>query len=177
MGSFLIFITLDFSFGLNSLKMSQNQNIQINEEEYIIGLFRNEYPDFPKGKLLKTESPDFILKDSAKTAIGIELTKLHGPVSNKDNTPFTSKIRGYQTPEFTRENIEFTINAKDVKLPIYKQKMLNQIWLLIIADLIEIPVSFNLSNKLNNWNFFSGFQRVFLFELKSRKVFELNLSY
>jgi len=155
--------------------MSQNQNIQIIEEEYIIELFRNEYSDFPKGKLLKTESPDFILKDSSKTAIGIELTKLHGPASSKENTHFTSKIRGYQTPEFTKENIEFTINAKDEKLPIYKQKMLNQIWLLIIADLIEIPVSFNLSNKLENWNFFSGFHRVFLFELRSRKVFELNL--
>jgi len=54
--------------------------------------------------------------------------------------------------------------------------MLNQIWLLIIADIIEKPVSFNLSNKLDNWNFFSGFHKVFLFELKSRKVFELNLS-
>ena len=157
--------------------MSLNQNTQIIEEEYVIELFRNEYSDFPKGKLLKTESPDFILKDSSKTAIGIELTKLHGPASSKENTHFTSKIRGYQTPEFTKENIEFTISAKDVKLPIYQQKMLNQIWLLIIADIIEIPVSFNLSNKLKNWNFFSGFHKVFLFEMKTCKVFELNLSY
>jgi len=156
--------------------MSQNQNIQNIEEEYIIELFRNEYSDFPKGKLLKTESPDFILKESSKTAIGIELTKLHGPVGSRDNASANTKIRGYQTPEFTRENIEYTINAKDEKLRIYKQKMLNQIWLLIIADIIEKPVSFNLSNKLDNWNFFSGFHKVFLFELKSRKVFELNLS-
>ncbi|HEX7585268.1 MAG TPA: hypothetical protein VF373_11305 [Prolixibacteraceae bacterium] len=158
------------------MKTSLNQSTQIIEEEYIIELFRNEYFDFPKGMLHKTESPDFILKDSSKTAIGIELTKLHGPASSKENTHFTSKIRGYQTPEFTKENIEFTINAKDEKLPIYQQKMLNQIWLLIIADIVESPVSFNWTNKLEKWNFFSGFHKVFLFELKTRKVFELNVS-
>ena len=40
--------------------------------------------------------------------------------------------------------------------------MLNQIWLLITADLNDSPVSFNLMNKLDNWNFLSGFQKVFL---------------
>lgn len=156
--------------------MSVNQNIQIIEEEYIIELFRNEYSDFPKGKLLKTESPDFILKESPQTAIGIELTKLHGPATTKENTNIASKIYGYRSPEFTRENIEFTINAKHEKLHIYQQKMLNQIWLLITADLNESPVSFNLTNKLENWNFFSGFHKIFLFELKTRKVFELKIS-
>lgn len=156
--------------------MSMNQNTQIIEEEYIIELFRNEYTDFPKGKLLKTESPDFILKESPKTNIGIELTKLHGPSSSKENTHFTNRIRGFQTPEFTKENIEFTINAKGEKLPIYQRKMLNQIWLLITADLTESPASFNLINKLENWNFFSGFHKIFFLELKTRKVFELNIS-
>lgn len=156
--------------------MSLNKYFQIVEEEYIIELFRNVYPDFPKGKLFKTESPDFILKETPKKTIGIELTKLHGPNLIKEKTHFTSKINGYQPPEFTKENIEYTISVKDEKLPIYKKKMLNQIWLLITADLNDSPVSFNLINKLDNWNFLSGFQKVFLFELKSRKVFELNVS-
>lgn len=156
--------------------MSLNRQIQVVEEEYVMQLFRNEYAGFPKGKLLKTESPDFILKESSRTAIGIELTKLHGPAIKKEQTHFVSNVRGYQPPEFTKENIEYTINAKDEKLPIYQQKMLNQIWLLITADLNESPVAFNLMNKLENWNFFSGFHKIFLFELKSRRVFELNLS-
>ena len=101
---------------------------------------------------------------------------MHGPAIKKEQTHFVSNVRGYQPPEFTKENIEYTINAKDEKLPIYQQKMLNQIWLLITADLNESPVAFNLMNKLENWNFFSGFHKIFLFELKSRKVFELNLS-
>lgn len=156
--------------------MSLNQISQIIEEEYIIDLFRIEYPDFPKGKLMKTESPDFILKENPKTTIGIELTKLHGPTVKKENTHFASKVYGYLPPEFSKENIEFTINAKDEKLPLYQQKKLNQIWLLITADLNESPVSFNLNNKLENWNFLSGFHKIFLFELKTRNVFELNLS-
>jgi hypothetical protein len=167
---------LEATFQIKSQKMSLNQYFQIIEEEYIIELFKNEYPDFPKGKLRKTESPDFILKETHKKAIGIELTKLHGPNLMKEKTHFTSKITGYQPPEFTKENIEFTIGAKDEKLPIYRKKMLHQIWLLITADLSESPVSFNLTNKLDHWNFLSGFQKVFLFELKTRKVFELNVS-
>ena len=156
--------------------MSLNQITQIIEEEYIIELFRNEYNEFPKGKLFKSESPDFILRETPKTAIGIELTKLHGPSVKKEKTHFTSKIHGYNPPEFNKENIEYTINAKDEKLPLYKQKKLNQIWLLITADLNESPVSFNVNNKLGTWNFFSGFHKVFLFELKTRKVFTLNIS-
>lgn len=152
--------------------MSLNQFTQIMEEEYIIGLFRLEYPDFPKGKLLKTESPDFILKESPKTSIGIELTKLHGPSVKKEKSHYPPSS-GYQPPEFSKENIEYTISAKHEKLPLYQQKKLNQIWLLITANLDESPVSFNLNNKLENWNFFSGFQKIFLFELKTRKVYEL----
>ncbi len=156
--------------------MSPNQVSQIVEEEYIIELFRNEYSDFPKGKLEKTESPDFILKENPKTSIGIELTKLHGPTVRKEKTHFPGKIPGYQPPEFNKENIEYTISAKDEKIPLYQQKKLNQIWLVITADLVESPVSYNLSNKLESWNFFSGFHKIFLFELKSRRVFELNIS-
>lgn len=155
--------------------MSVNQFTQILEEEYIIGLFRLEYPGFPKGKLVKTESPDFILKENSKNRIGIELTKLHGPVDKKEKTHFPAAY-GYQPPELNKENIEYTISAKDEKLPLYQRKKLTQIWLLITANLDESPVTFNLNNKLEKWNFFSGFQKIFLFELKARKVYELNLT-
>ncbi len=156
--------------------MSLNHESQIIEEEYIIDLLRVEYAEFPKGKLTKTESPDFILKENPKTAIGIELTKLHGPTVRKERTHFSSKLHGYQAPEFNKENIEFTIRSKGEKLHLYQKKKLNQIWLLITADLNESPVSFNLNNKFENWNFLSGFHKIFLFELKTRMVYELNIS-
>lgn len=155
--------------------MSFNQFSQTLEELSIMEQFRNVYAGFPKGKLQKTESPDFILKVNPKTIIGIELTKLHGPTVTKEKTHFPSKINGYQPPEFNRENIDFTIHAKNEKIAIYQQKKLYQIWLLITADLVESPVSFNLGNKLDNWVFYTKFQKIFLFELKNRKVFELNI--
>lgn len=156
--------------------MSLNRYSQIIEEEYIIELFRSEYPDFPKGKLLKTESPDFILKENPKYSIGIELTKLHGPNTKKEDSLLNYKRNGYQPAEFTKENLEYTIHVKDEKLSIYQQKKLNQIWLLIIANLVESSISYNWSNQLKNWIFFSGFHKIFLFELKTQKVFELNKS-
>jgi len=145
------------------------------EEMLIMEYFRNEYEEFPKGKLQKSESPDFILRVSPKNAIGIELTKLHGPTVNKYKTHYPRKIVGYHAPEFNRENLEYTIDAKNEKLSFYQKKRLNQLWLLITADLDRSPVNYNLGNKLENWSFLSGFQKVFLFELKTSQVFELNI--
>jgi hypothetical protein len=146
------------------------------EELLIMEQFRNEYKEFPKGKLEKSESPDFIVKISPKNAIGIELTKLHGPTVIKYKTHYPRKINGYTAPEFNPENLQYTIDAKNEKLAYYKEKKLNQLWLLITADLDESPVNYNLGNKLQNWRFSSGFQRIFLLELKNQKVFELNVS-
>ena len=157
--------------------MSFNQFSQTLEEMLIMEQFRNSYSEFPKGKMLKSESPDFIVKKTVKSSIGIELTKLHGPTINKFKTHYPRKINGYQPPQLNRENIEFTINTKNEKLHIYRQKKLNRIWLLITADLVESPVSFNLANKLESWIFSSGFEKIFLFELESRKIFELHVSH
>jgi hypothetical protein len=155
--------------------MSFNQFSQTLEELHIMEQFKNSFAGFPPGKLVKSESPDFILKKTIRTSVGIELTKLHGPSVSKFKTHYPHKIVGYQPPEINRENIEFTINAKNEKLPIYRHQKLREIWLLITADLAESPVPYNLPNKLQNWRFSSGFEKVFLFELKGRKVFELNV--
>jgi len=155
--------------------MSFNQFSQTVEELSIMKQFREDYAAFPKGKLQKSESPDFILKLNPKTSIGIELTKLHGSTVRKEKTHYPRQINGYQAPEFNRENIEYTINAKNEKTAIYRQKKLSEIWLLITADLDESPVSFNLNNKLENWSFYSKFQKILLYELKNRKVFELTI--
>ena len=53
--------------------MSFNQFAQTLEVLLIMKQFRNDYAVFPKGKLQKSESPDFILKQNPKTTIGIEL--------------------------------------------------------------------------------------------------------
>ncbi len=46
-------------------------------ELLLMHYFRERNPDFPKGKLMASESPDFILKLKTKNRIGIELTRLN----------------------------------------------------------------------------------------------------
>ena len=46
-------------------------------ELLLMHFFRECSPDFPKGKIVPSESPDFILKLKSKNRIGIELTRLH----------------------------------------------------------------------------------------------------
>jgi hypothetical protein len=46
-------------------------------EVLLMDYFRECYPDFPKGKLMSSESPDFIVKLKTKNRIGIEITRLN----------------------------------------------------------------------------------------------------
>lgn len=46
-------------------------------ELLLMHYFRERHPDFPKGKLTASESPDFILKLKTRNRIGIELTRLN----------------------------------------------------------------------------------------------------
>ena len=153
--------------------LSLNHFNQKEEEKLIIELFRQEYDLFPKGKLNKTESPDFMLRNTQKIATGIELTKLHGPNHDKQQTHFSRGDSTYIPPEPSYENIEYTIRSKEEKLYLYRRKKPSQIWLIITADMTDSPVSYNIANKLENWKFNSEFNKVFLFELAGRKVFEL----
>jgi hypothetical protein len=46
-------------------------------EILLMNYFRACYPDFPKGKLVPSESPDFILTLKSRNNLGIELTRLN----------------------------------------------------------------------------------------------------
>lgn len=53
------------------------QEIKKQLEILLVNYFRNHYPDFPKGKILASESPDFVVKTKSKHQLGIELTRLN----------------------------------------------------------------------------------------------------
>lgn len=46
-------------------------------EVLLIQYFRDCYPDFPKGKIVPSESPDFIITLKSRNSLGIELTRLN----------------------------------------------------------------------------------------------------
>ena len=116
--------------------------------------FREKYAGFPKGKLLKSESPDFIIKHGRKKRIGIELTQLD--FGHKDGQDNWSK------------QLTDLLSRKEDKLRIYKKKWLNEYWLLITIENIDL-----IDTGLNNIYFNSKFDKVFLFDLFSGKISEL----
>lgn len=54
--------------------------------------FMEFYPEFPKGSLLPTESPDFILKFKNRRQLGIELTRLNPGNAMPPNTDLQQEI-------------------------------------------------------------------------------------
>lgn len=73
-----------------------------NEEKLLLRHFRENYCEFPKGKIKATESPDFILQLNPKQSIGIELMRLH-----KDKTD-TDAYAPRSTEQLKRELIKRT---------------------------------------------------------------------
>jgi len=54
-----------------------NTKVKSQEEWLVMRSFRESYSDFPKGKLLKSESPDFVLKINTDRSIGIEISRVY----------------------------------------------------------------------------------------------------
>ena len=128
--------------------------------------FITAYPEFPKGRIFKTESPDFIVALNPRYKIGIELTHLHDP-AEKNNTSFSAI-------QLTKEILHAVILKKEEKIPLYDKKKLNELWLIITTmDAVQMP-DYNINNKLGIWTFNNRFTRVFLFNLFDYKIFQID---
>jgi hypothetical protein len=135
------------------------------QERKVLDRFINAYPEFPDGRIFKTESPDFILAMTPKYHIGIELTHLHDPAGKKNTS--------YSAIQVTKEILDAVILKKEEKIRIYEKKKLNEIWLIItMIEPDQVP-GYNLDNKMAIWQFKNGFTRVFLFNLIDDKIFRI----
>jgi hypothetical protein len=149
-------------------KLSSNSRYQKTREHNILKQFREACDNFPDGKIHASEAPDFIIKYGKKSAIGIELTSILEPVDNENGMG-----TALETPELVPEVIEKCIRQKEEKLAGYLRKKLNGIWLIIEVRNLNQNTSFNISNKLELWEFNSAFERVFLFETTGNRIFKL----
>jgi hypothetical protein len=129
---------------------------QKDEEKLIIHYFRKHYPDFPKGRLIPSESPDFILKVSPRRSIGIELTRM-----GQEEDPVAA----------IREAIE----RKEEKLHLYTHMHLSELWLIIHADDANAIVSWNVDNKISKLEPSSSFDHLFFVDLFSGRVIEMGV--
>ncbi|MBW6459914.1 MAG: hypothetical protein K0B08_05010 [Bacteroidales bacterium] len=134
-----------------------------HQESIILENFRKHFHGFPKGRIIKSESPDFILKCGQKHAIGIELTRLEHSEYIINPASFASFI----------EHLHAAIRNKSEKLSNYRKNNLNAYWLIIHADSIvhKIP---EFTERLRDSIPASGFDRVFLFALFEGEVWELH---
>ncbi|MGQ8336018.1 hypothetical protein ACUNWD_05660 [Sunxiuqinia sp. A32] len=136
-------------------------------ELQVLMLFRKLYGEFPNGKIVQNESPDFLVKVNRRKKLGIELTELHGQEFYEQQGHLTE-------PEKINEHIEDTIRAKEEKIYLYQKHKPFQLWLLIHIESFQNKLLFNFQNKIGNWNFPSDFDRIFLMEIENEKLFEIN---
>ena len=101
-------------------------------EILLMNYFRESYADFPNGKLIPSESPDFIVKMKNKHELGIELTRLNP--ANK-NLPDKDQLEQIQIREeiiglsqnMFEQNSELKLFVKflfSTSKPVLKEKQL-----------------------------------------------------
>lgn len=137
----------------------ENQSSKKKAERQVLDGFRMAYTDFPKGKIIESESPDFIIKPNRKRTIGIELIQV-----------FPQRIEIEITRKSFVENIENAILKKEEKLNLYRKKILENYWLIISIEQ-SIPESFNTPKLLAKIKTDTNFDMVFLFDRFKRKAF------
>jgi hypothetical protein len=125
-----------------------------SEEWLVMRYFREKYTDFPRGKLVKSESPDFILKLSRKRSIGIEMTRLDYIINNN--------------PDLWPKYLISLIEKKEEKLRLYKKKLFAKYWLLMTVEDFNLK---DIHKHIRDYNFL--FDDVFLFDLFSGEITEL----
>ncbi len=135
-------------------------------ERRLVEQFMQLYEDFPKGKLVVGESPDFLVRMNRKKAIGIEVTELKGQ-------GFVQQSGRLKNPDELIQKLKESIGAKEEKLALYRQNRLYEVWLLIHLERLD-KINFNFQNKLDNLDFDSGFDRLFLLISSKSQFFELH---
>lgn len=123
---------------------------KIAEEWMVMRYFREKCAEFPKGKLTKSESPDFILQLNRKKSIGIELTRF---ISNND-----------EIVESVSVLLDLVIK-KEEKLRIYQKNLCQEYWLIIATETID---SDTLLGRMNIPK--SRFDKLFVFDLFSGQI-------
>lgn len=133
------------------------------DELLIMRHFIEKYPDFPKGKLVQHESPDFIYKVNRRKNINIELTEILFSKSNPspDVLEITSQIN-------------LAIIKKNEKLRLYNVKKPFQNWLIIYCESFALKKDSNLAEEFRRTLTNSRFDKTFVFDLFSGFVIDLS---
>ncbi len=131
---------------------------KFQKEKEVLEEFRKRYKDFPKGKVNKTESPDFIIRVSKKKSIGIELTQLTADKTEADHF---------------FDNLKALLDKKEEKLSLYRKNILDEYWLIVYLYLGETIIPQSILNNIEAYCFDTSFTKLFLFDLDGKKYWLL----
>jgi hypothetical protein len=135
-----------------------------SEQEWIImRYFTANCPGFPKGKLVKGESPDFQLWISPKRFIGIELTQVQ--MYNIENSSQCFLGAGTATKQ-----IRGSVRLKEEKIRLYRSDHPFQLWLIIFADYSEPEAMKTVAGEIAETRIETTFDRVYYFDLDTHQV-------
>ncbi len=144
----------------------QGSGKKFEERKYLDQLIRL-YPGFPHGRILPSESPDFLIHTGRKRRTGIELTRL--------TLPRGSLYAGedHFRPGFSLESVYELIRNKEAKISRYLRRGLVSVWLVILVDGFSVPQAFNIDNQLKRLNPETRFNAVLILDLADQKVYEV----
>ena len=129
-------------------------------------MFRAGYKEFPKGKLVGSESPDFILKITPRKSIGIEITKIGRP-----NSP--EQTGNKLTSKDVLLAVKKAVAKKESKCKLYEKNRFYNTWLLLTMESATQEIVEFLSELADRWEPDTGFDRVFLMDWFDKNIWVL----
>lgn len=142
-----------------------NQLDRKPDEAAAIALLRQSMPAFPKGKLVASESPDFILIVSRRESIGIEITR----IDPSTECPPDQEMKPIAKQWLNLSTILSTIDRKEEKRAIYQRKKLSQLWLVIVTGFDMISPAKRIPPNLDRMKISSTtFQRIILVDFSAK---------
>jgi hypothetical protein len=136
------------------------------QEWMVMRYFKENWPGFPKGKLLKGESPDFRLWTGTRRFIGIELTQVRPVTADQ-------RLQGYLDRRNALRQVRESILAKEEKTRLYRLDHPYQLWLIIFADYSEADSMERTAAGFRESDTVTSFDRIFLFNLDAHQVKQL----
>jgi hypothetical protein len=151
--------------------MGKRKNERMGEQKMSERIYLDQlitlYPGFPEGRILASESPDFLVFTNRKRKTGIELTRL----TRDPGTSYSGE--GHFHPDFSLESMQQLIRHKEAKLKLYQKKGVEGVWLVILVESFSHSPAFNIRNHLDKWRLETSFSAVLVFDLSLQTVYEL----
>ncbi|MDD5509094.1 MAG: hypothetical protein PHD25_12350 [Bacteroidales bacterium] len=137
------------------------------EQEWLVmRYFRENDPDFPKGRLVKSESPDFKLWIAPGRFIGIELTRIRPP-------SYPDPVPGFLDFRYAWQQFISTLESKEKKTDAYRKQNPCSLWLIIFADYSEAHAIDRIFKTISYSHINTKFDRIHFFDLDQHLVFSL----